>query len=233
MSFTESEHPREAGAFIDKAQTAAEVALDVGATRADISVQLTGRLDLRSGYWEELPEYPAELDAPVVGFDFNDGRVETNIWVDGKAVTFWEGSDGDSYNSLLGDGTFGQTSASGWSEATDEAFAEWGTAVHQRIDSATYGVMIEATSGETRNAILAHAADRDYKPTPPNVADRSNATLEVGDILVGNDGTKIVILGVEVNSDSVIIETAFGPLRLDSEGSQSVSVPNLARDQAV
>jgi hypothetical protein len=85
----------------------------------------------------ELPELPEHLK-PEVSFEFSNGRVETRVAFDGEGANFW--TDGDEQ---LNSSEYMEV----WpdlSEEDREAALEWGTEVHGRIDSATYGLMIDA-----------------------------------------------------------------------------------------
>lgn len=142
------------------------------------TAELNTTIRLRNASFDQLPDWPATMPQPTVSFDFSDGKCETNIVVDDKMMCFWDSdSDGtinDTYN--------GSNPWEGFDDEDQEMALEWGKRVHQRIDSATYGIMIEASnSPAVRDIILAQALGKAPAPAPavPDLADQSNRNAYV------------------------------------------------------
>lgn len=151
--------------------TRAEPTIDLSpAGDQTYTAQLTGTVELRNASFDQLPEWPAGLPEPEVSFDFSDGKCETNITVENKMMTFWD-SDGDG---TINDTDNGNNRWEDFDEEDQEKALEWGKRVHQRIDSSTYGIMIEAShQPAVHDIILAHALGKDPVPaSQPDLADR-------------------------------------------------------------
>ncbi|MET4143786.1 hypothetical protein [Arthrobacter sp. UYCo732] len=132
---------------------------------------LSGTIELRNASFDQLPDWPAGMPEPTVSFDFNDGKCETNITVDNKMMCFWD-SDGDG---TINDTDNGDNPWEDFDEEDQEMALEWGKRVHQRIDSSTYGIMIEAsTTTAVRDIILAHGLGKEPAPTAQPVPDLTN-----------------------------------------------------------
>jgi hypothetical protein len=136
------------------------------------TARLNTTVELRNAGFDQLPEWPAGLPEPEVSFSFEGGKCETSITVDDKTMNFW---DSDS------DGTINDTDngSNPWEDFDDEdqeKALEWGKRVHQRIDSSTYGIMIEASHRPAvHSIILAHALGKESAPAPaaPDLTDKS------------------------------------------------------------
>ncbi|GAA4032664.1 hypothetical protein GCM10023063_14970 [Arthrobacter methylotrophus] len=127
------------------------------------TAELRKTIELRNADFDQLPEWPATLPQPEVSFDFSDGKCETNITVDDKMMTFWD-SDSDG---TINDTDNGNNPWEDFDEEDQEMALEWGKRVHQRIDSSTYGIMIEAScTPEVNSIILAHSLGKDPSPAP-------------------------------------------------------------------
>lgn len=121
---------------------------------ATYSAPLTGTVELHTQWFDKLPAWPEGLPEPEVNFGFDDGKAETYVTVDGKMMTFWD-SDSDG---VINDTSYGSNPWEDFDMEDQEKAEEWGKAVHERIDSATYGVMIEGShSPGVKEIILAHA----------------------------------------------------------------------------
>ena len=134
------------------------------------TARLNTTVELRNAGFDQLPEWPAGLPEPEVSFSFEGGKCETSITVDDKTMNFW---DSDS------DGTINDTDngSNPWEDFDDEdqeKALEWGKRVHQRIDSSTYGIMIEAShQPAVHDIILAQALGKEPTParTGPDLTD--------------------------------------------------------------
>lgn len=119
------------------------------------TVHYGGAVDLTVYTHDVLPPLPEGI-APEVSYDFEDGKVNTTIEWAGEAVTFWESDMDGTINSLTD-----TLEPEVWRELdmeTTEALLEWGKEVHQRIDSAIYGITIDACSNQSvRDAVIKHA----------------------------------------------------------------------------
>lgn len=127
---------------------------------------LTGSVELSIASHDELPDWPENLPTPEVNFGFDNGKAETYVVVDGKMMTFW-----DSDHGIINDTDTGSNAWEDFDEEDQEAALEWGKAVHERVDNATYGVMMEGShSPAVKDIILAQATG---KPAPagPDLAD--------------------------------------------------------------
>jgi hypothetical protein len=121
------------------------------------TVHLTGSVDLTIYGFDKLPPLPEGV-TPEVWYDFDDGKVNTYVEVGPDAVKFWT-TDLDGIVNTLD--LYGSSDV--WEDLSDkdrEALLEWGKAVHERIDCATYGLMLEAaTNSEARATILRYAVE--------------------------------------------------------------------------
>jgi hypothetical protein len=134
------------------------------------TARLTTTVELRNAGFDQLPEWPAGLPAPEVSFSFEGGKCETSITVDDKTMNFWD-SDSDG---TINDTDNGSNPWEDFDEEDQEKALEWGKRVHQRIDSSTYGIMIEASHRPAvHSIILAHALGKDPAPAPaaPDLTD--------------------------------------------------------------
>jgi hypothetical protein len=120
-----------------------------------VTIRFEGSIDLMQYSFDKLPPLPEGV-TPEVWFDFSDGRVETYVEHNSETVTFWS-TDGDGTYNSLSDSIYG----SKWEDLADEdreALLEWGKEVHERIDNATYSIMIQATtSNGARESITQYA----------------------------------------------------------------------------
>lgn len=136
------------------------------------TAELGGTIELRNASFDQLPEWPAGMPQPTVSFDFSDGKCETNITVDDKMMCFWD-SDSDG---TINDAENGTNPWEDFDEEDQEVALEWGKRVHQRIDSSTYGIMIEASNTPgVHSIILAHALGKEpaAAPATPDLAVKS------------------------------------------------------------
>lgn len=136
------------------------------------TAELSGTIELRNASFDTLPEWPAGMPEPEVSFSFSNSKCETAITVDGKLMNFWD-SDSDG---TINDTDNGSNPWEDFDEEDQEAALEWGKRVHQRIDSSTYGIMIDATNKTAVNdIILAHALGKEPAPAPaaPDLAVKS------------------------------------------------------------
>jgi hypothetical protein len=134
----------------------AEPGIELAPAKPTHTAPLTGTVELHRDWFEALPEWPEEMPEPEINFGFDDGKVETYVTVDGQMMTFWD-SDQDG---TICDSSNGQSPWEDFDLEDQEKAEAWGKAVHERIDSATYGVMIEGShSPAVKNIILAHALD--------------------------------------------------------------------------
>lgn len=127
------------------------------------AARLNTTVELRNAGFDQLPEWPAGLPEPEVSFSFEGGKCETSISVDDKTMNFWD-SDTDG---TINDTDNGTNPWEDFDEEDQEMALEWGKRVHQRIDSSTYGIMIEASHlPAVHSIILAHALGKDPAPAP-------------------------------------------------------------------
>jgi hypothetical protein len=152
------------GQFAATAHSDAVPSLET-APRVAHAAQLSGTIELHNDWFDELPEWPAALPEPEINFGFDDGKVETYVTVDGKMKTFWN-SDMDG---VISDDDSGSDNAwEEFDEVDQELAKEWAAEVHKRIDSATYGVMIEGShSPAVKDIILAQAVGKDPAAAKP------------------------------------------------------------------
>ena len=126
----------------------------------EYTAPLTGTLQLSTAWHDQLPEWPANLPEPEVNFGFDDGKAETYVVVDDKMMTFWDsGRDG-----IINDTDTDYNPWEDFDEEDQEAALKWGKEVHNRVDSATYGVMIEGAHSPAVKAII--LAQATAKPAP-------------------------------------------------------------------
>lgn len=122
------------------------------------TAELTGTIELHNQWFDQLPEWPAGMPEPEVSFGFDDGKAESYVTVDGKMMTFWN-SD---MNGTVNDTDNGDNPWEDFDEEDQKLAQAWGKAVHERIDSATYGVMIEGShSPAVHDIILAQAVGKE------------------------------------------------------------------------
>jgi hypothetical protein len=122
------------------------------------TAELSTTVKLRNADFDQLPAWPDTMPQPTVSFDFSDGKCETNITVDDKMMCFWD-SDSDG---TINDTDNGTNPWEDFDEEDQEMALEWGKCVHQRIDSSTYGIMIEASNTPAvRSIILDHALGKE------------------------------------------------------------------------
>jgi hypothetical protein len=134
------------------------------------SAPLTGTVELRNADFDQLPEWPAGMPEPEVSFRFEGGKCETSITVDDQTMNFWD-SDSDG---TINDTDHGSNPWEDFDEEDQEKALEWGKRVHQRIDSSTYGIMIEAShQPAVHDIILAQALGKEPTParTGPDLTD--------------------------------------------------------------
>lgn len=168
MTFTPARQPEGIPAGGQFAATAHsdDVAALASPMYTNYTAPLTGTIELKNASFDTLPEWPSGMPEPDVSFDFSGGKCETSVTVDGMTMNFWE-SDGDG---TINDTDNGQNPWEDFDEEDQEKALEWGKRVHQRIDSSTYGIMIEAsTSPAMRDIILAHGLGKEppaEKPGP-------------------------------------------------------------------
>lgn len=101
------------------------------------TVETNVELSVQPG--DTLPPLP-EGAVPEVDFEFDDGKVHTTISWGGDRVKFWS----TDYDGTYSDNEHRRV----WPEADQEdreLLLEWGNAVHERIDAATYGLMLDAS----------------------------------------------------------------------------------------
>ncbi|QOD06101.1 hypothetical protein [Pseudarthrobacter sp. BIM B-2242] len=164
MTFTPARQPEgipTGGQFAAAAHSDAVASLQP--THTIYTAPLTGTIELKTASFDTLPEWPADLPEPEVSFDFSGGKCETYVTVDNQVMTFWESdSDGIINNTYNGENPWEE-----FDEEDQEKALEWGKQVHRRIDSSTYGIMIEAcTKTDMRDIILAQGLGKDPAPEP-------------------------------------------------------------------
>lgn len=141
---------------------------------------LTGSIELSNAWFEKLPEWPANLPEPEVNFGFDNGKAETYVVIDGKMMTFWD-SD---FDGTIDDTDSGSNPWEDYDEVDQEMAREWGKAVHERVDSSTYGVMIEGSqSPAVKGIILAQATGKEPAPAKagPDLTDLATRNAYVID----------------------------------------------------
>ena len=88
---------------------------------------------------DTLPPLPEGVE-PEVSFSFDDGRLITIVTLAGEWVKFW---------STEYDGTYNEDQTRNvWpalEEEDREMLLEWGKEVHERLDAATYRLMLDAS----------------------------------------------------------------------------------------
>jgi hypothetical protein len=127
------------------------------------TAQLSTTVKLRNASFDQLPDWPATMPEPEVSFSFEGGKCETNVTVDDKMMCFWD-SDSDG---TINDTDNGTNPWEDFDEEAQEMALEWGKRVHQRIDSSTYGIMIEAShTPAVHSIILDHALGKNPAPAP-------------------------------------------------------------------
>lgn len=158
------------GQFATSAHSESDVAL-APYTFTEYTAPIVGELKLTLGSFEALPEWPEGMPEPSVFFDFDDGKVNTYVDVEGQdySMRFWTDEiDGTRDSTDHNDNPW-----SGFDEADQDAARAWGKEVHQRVDSSTYNAMMEATTrGKARETILAYATGK------PPVAPSAESSLE-------------------------------------------------------
>jgi hypothetical protein len=154
--FAPDEHPEASGVSLGSAPAVVHTAA------------LSGTVELSNEWFDQLPEWPAGMPEPEVNFGFEGGRAETYVVVDGKMATFWTDPNEGTVDDTRPDGVYSQPSQwESFDEEDKDAARDWGKAVHERIDSSTYGVMIEAShSPAVKNIILAQALGKEAAPAP-------------------------------------------------------------------
>ncbi|MEH0110768.1 hypothetical protein V6N00_13740 [Tersicoccus sp. MR15.9] len=110
--------------------------------------------------YDGLPDWPEGVSEPVVNFDVED-NTETTVWMDGKRMRFWTGSDGSMYDTA---GALSRDEEHPWAhldeDARDEA-VDWAHAVHRRIEDGAYAAKTAATNAPgVHEAILATATGK-------------------------------------------------------------------------
>jgi hypothetical protein len=136
---------------------------------------LTGTIELQNADFDTLPDWPAGMAEPTVSFEFENGKVQTLVTVEDKMMTFWtDDTEGTLDSTYLSDTPYGDPNPWQDFDAEDQDLArDWGKRVHERIDSATYGIMMEATRAPAVNdIILAQALGKE--PAAPAVPDLTN-----------------------------------------------------------
>lgn len=153
------------GQFATAAHSESDVALEQHAF-TEYTAPLVGDLKLSLGSFETLPEWPAGMPEPSVFFDFDDGKVNTYVDVEGQdySMRFWT----DEIDGIYDSTAHADNPWRKFDEADQQAARAWGREVHQRIDDSTYSVMMEAsTRGKARETILAHATGQAVEATEP------------------------------------------------------------------
>jgi hypothetical protein len=167
------------GQFAATAHSESDVALQQP-TFTEYEAPITGTAKLNLGSFEKLPEWPAGMPEPSVTYDFDDGKVNTYIDIDPsgsiRSMRFWTDDIDGTHNTT----DHGENPWEEFDEEDQEAARAYGKEVHERIDSSTYGVMLEATTqGKVREIILAHAtgqpveAQKSSEPTREQLAERA------------------------------------------------------------
>jgi hypothetical protein len=127
------------------------------------TAELRQTIELRNADFDQLPDWPATLPQPNVSFSFEAGKCETSVTVADKTMNFWD-SDSDG---TINDTDNGTNPWEDFDEEDQEMALEWGKRVHQRIDSSTYGIMIEASyTPAVHSIILSHALGKEPAPAP-------------------------------------------------------------------
>ena len=113
---------------------------------------------------ELLPEWPESLPAPDVTFEFDDGRPELYVTVEGAgSASFWKSEYGEHFSSFDAETDLWP----GVSDEDREQAVEHCNALMDRVEEHVYGITISAcTQPSVRKAILGDALGRDREPEP-------------------------------------------------------------------
>ncbi|MHA7295172.1 hypothetical protein [Arthrobacter sp. HLT1-21] len=136
----------------------------------------SGQLELNTYTFDELPTWPEDLPEPSVEFDFDDGKVQTRITVDDKTMHFWNSDLDGTMNST----DYGEDPWEDFDLEDNEVAMAWGKAVHERIDSNTYGAMLDVVhQPQVSEAIMAHALGKPStsQPAPAQPLDLTDDTV--------------------------------------------------------
>jgi hypothetical protein len=140
-----------------------------------------------------------------VFFDFDDGKVNTYVDVEGQdySMRFWT----DEIDGLRDSTDHNDNPWDMFEEEDQEAARAWGKEVHKRIDDSTYSAMMEATTrGKVREVILAHAtgqapAPERPEPTREQLADRAgNKYMAAQKALKDHDRLSMASLSAEIKA---------------------------------
>jgi hypothetical protein len=129
---------------------------------------LTGTIDLGTAFGD-LPPWPPDMGRPHVSFDFSDGKVQTYVTAEDQTMTYWD-SD---FNGTTNSTDTGENPWEDFEEESQEQALEWGKEVHERIDSATYGIMNEASNNERVSDLIVAYATGPEPPAGPDLADKA------------------------------------------------------------
>lgn len=129
-----------------------------------------------------LPDLPASVGTPEVGFYFEEGKAVTHVAVGGSTMKFWKDEDGEVTNSVeSGTTTAGEDAP--WGHIREYADFEqtrtWAEAVHARIETVTsgmdgndidqeYGPIIDFATGVADD----QQSEADIAPAPESTAEK-------------------------------------------------------------
>ena len=164
MTFIEDEHPRDAGKFTDESQSVPETELAAPDEALALTVAIHASVELRRDWFDELPDWPAGKTAPVVSFDFDEGKVESHFIIGDKQVAAWTGGDGSIYNSYADSMSASDRDRFGWDDEQADAAVEYFCAVHERIGNLSYAATLAAVKGDAQNAMIAQATNTTFVP---------------------------------------------------------------------
>ena len=109
------------------------------------------------------------MGRPHVSFDLSDGKVQTYVTAGDQTMTYWD-SD---FNGTINSTDTGENPWEDFEEESQEQALEWGKEVHERIDSATYGIMIETSNNERVSDLIVAYATGQEPSAGPDLADKA------------------------------------------------------------
>ncbi len=192
------------------------------------TAELRKTIELRNADFDRLPEWPSSMPEPDVSFSFEGGKCETSITVDDKTMNFWD-SDSDG---TINDTDNGSNPWEDFDEEDQEMALEWGKRVHQRIDSSTYGIMIEAShQPDVHGIILAHALGKEpaAAKSGPDLTDLATRNAYVIDVAArlaaaNKELQKVYMIGAAQELHALCPEIDSFELTADEKGRLELQV---------
>lgn len=157
------------GQFAPDTRSEPTVALTPSVAPVVYKAPLAMDIDLSRVPVEELPEWPEDMGEPHVSFDFNDGKVQTYVTAGDESMVFWDSEFDGTINST----DTGENPWSAFDEQSQKQALAWGKEVHQSIDSATYGIMVEASNKKGVSDLIVAYATGQEAPAGPDLQDKA------------------------------------------------------------